>query len=83
MTADRTSRETLRGVLLDQEETLRDLRAALAALDLISSVSEGIERDDMAGLRFVATGARTLADTLHRHWRDAVQHLDLRVGPGT
>ena len=75
------ARAALRDVLLDQEERLSDLRAALAALSLISSAYEGIEKDDMAGLRYVTTNARALADALHGVWKDAVQRLDRRAGP--
>ena len=80
--ARRAPRAALRDVLLDQEERLSDLRAALAALSLISSAYEGIEKDDMAGLRYVTIKARALADALHGAWRDAVQSLDVRAGPG-
>ena len=61
--------------MLDQEESLVDLRAALAALTVMASASEGIEPDDMPGLRYVARGGRDFADPLHSPWRGAVEWL--------
>ena len=78
MTARGDFRRACRDALLDQEGTLSDLRAALAALHLIASASEGIEKDDMDGLRHVTGGARELAAALHRSWREALERVDAR-----
>ena len=78
----RSSRGALRDALLDVEEVLSDLRAALTALSLISSTSGGIEEDEMSGLRYVTARAREHADDLHRSWRDAARRLGSRSGPG-
>ena len=75
MTARGDFRSACRDALLDQEGTLSDLRAALAALHLIASAGEGIEKDDMDGLRHVTGGARELAAALHRSWRDALERV--------
>lgn len=71
----RRSRDMLRVALLNEEEKLYDLKAALAALTIMASAPDGIEADDMPGLRYVAGSARELADALHHAWRDAVGRL--------
>ena len=75
MTRRHRDRTRLRDAMLDQEQNLYDLRAALAALSLIASVPDGVETDDMPGLRFVARIARDLANSLHHAWRDALEQL--------
>ena len=81
MTRRLKSRAKLRDALLDQEEDLRCLRAALAALTVMASAPDGIEADDMAGLSFVARSARELAGSLHTSWRDALDRLGPRRSP--
>lgn len=78
MTARRDVRRACHDALLDQEETLSDLRAALAALHLIASASESMEKDEMVGLRHVTGGARELAAALHRSWNEALDRLGWR-----
>ena len=77
-------RLALRDALLAQEGPLSDLQAILSALDLIASASQGIERDDMIGLRIVTRYAKDIAHALHRSWRNAVesagQDFDLDEG---
>ena len=73
-------REMIREAMLDQEENLSDLRAALAALPLMASTPDGIEADDMAGLLFVTRRARALAGSLHRVWRDGLERLARQKG---
>ena len=68
-------RQVLRDAMLDQEERLHDLRAAIVAVSLMASALDGIEAADMTGLRFVTRTARELADALHHAWRDAVERL--------
>ena len=75
MTRRRRSLASLRSAMLDQEERIHDLRAALSALTVMASAPEGIESGDMAGLRFVARSARELANSLHHAWRDALKQL--------
>lgn len=75
VTRRRRSRQVLRDAMLDQEETLHDLRAAIVAVSLMVSAPDGIEAADMVGLRFVARTARELAEALHHAWRDAVERL--------
>ena len=82
MTVRRRSRRALLDALLAEEETLSDLRAALVALSLIASAAEGIEKDDLVGLRFVTRAARDLADAIHRSWQDAVRRLVKGGHPG-
>ena len=81
MTRRPRSRARLREALLDQEEDLRDLGAALSALSVIASAPDGIEADDMAGLSFVTRIARELAGSVHTSWRDALDHLGPRRSP--
>ena len=75
MTHRYRSRARLRDAMLDQEERLYDLRAALAASTVMASAPDGIEIDDMPGLWFVARDARDLSDFLHRSWRDTLELL--------
>ena len=70
----------IREAMLDQEEDLSDLRAALAALSLMASTPDGIEADDMPGLLFVTRRARALAGSLHRAWRDGLERLARQIG---
>ena len=78
MTRRRTTRDILRDAMLNQEQDLYDLRAALAALTVMASAPNGIETDDMAGLYLVARSARDLAGSLHHVWRDTIEHLNPR-----
>ena len=59
--------------MLDQEEPLTDLQAVLAALDLIASGNQGIEKDDMIGLRLLTRYARELADSLRQSWKASIE----------
>ena len=79
MTEQDRPRTALRRALLDQEETLSDLRAVLVALDLIASVDDGIDHADMIGLRITIKHARELSETLRRSWRDAVARVGGRI----
>lgn len=73
----RDSRKMLRDALLDEEERLHDLRAALAALTIMASTRDGIDSEDLIGLRFVTRIARDLGDALHHAWRHAVERLGM------
>ena len=78
----RSSRGALRDALLDVEGDLSDLRAALAALSLISSTTGGIDETEMLGLRYVTSHAVDHADRVYRAWRDAARRLGSSSGPG-
>lgn len=71
----RDPRAMLRDALLAEEERLHDLRAALAALTIMASTRDGIDSDDLIGLRFLTRITRDLGDALHHAWRDAVERL--------
>ena len=68
-------REMIREAMLDLEEDLSDLRAALTALSRMASTPDGIEADDMAGFLVVTCRARALAGSLYRAWRDGLERL--------
>ncbi len=76
-----TGRISVQEALLAQEAPLSDLQAILSALDLIASASQGIERDDMNGLRIVTRYAKEIASALHHSWKNAIESSGQVLSP--
>ena len=75
---DDEDRRSLPGMLLDLELPLTELQDIIVALDLIASGSllNGIDSDDMQGLKAVTRHARELSDRLRTAWSQILKQVD-------
>ncbi len=79
--ADPRKQPPLALFVLTQEETLTDLHDAIVALDLIAGGNQGVEADDMVGLKVLTRLARARAETVRQAWRDTCTNQSLSFIP--